>query len=33
MVTGATEAAFFQVAQRDLADRLAHELFRILDAM
>jgi hypothetical protein len=31
MVTGATEAAFYEVAQRDLADRLAHELYRVLD--
>ena len=31
MVIGATKAAFYDVAQRDLADRLSHELFRILD--
>lgn len=31
MVSGATEAAFYDVAQRDLVDRLGHELLRILD--
>jgi hypothetical protein len=31
MVTGATEQAFYDVAQRDLADRLGHELLRVLD--
>lgn len=31
MVTGATEAAFYDVAGRELANRLSHELFRILD--
>jgi hypothetical protein len=32
MVTGATEAAFYDVAQSELANRLGHELLRILDA-
>jgi hypothetical protein len=30
MVSGATEAAFYEVAQRDLADRLSHELGELL---
>jgi hypothetical protein len=30
MVSGATEAAFYEVAQRDLADRLGHEIYHLL---
>lgn len=30
MVTGATAAAFREVAERDLPDRLAHELLRVI---